>query len=222
MKGGPRDRAVREDDIVPKYLFLDWSGDVGFKFGRGSSEYLVLALVSSTDYSQVRMTLAFLRTELELSPLFEFHYRQTPPEVREAFFDVLTGLPFSSEILVVHKPSLPPWFVRMREAEIYGHFVSDLVLRADQTIIEQASLLVDAQRSDMVLIRGIRVAVSRALGGAEVNYGLRKVKARPAREEDGIQIADMIAGAMVSRLEGKRDYLAELQEHLSVWHYEPK
>jgi hypothetical protein len=83
-------------------------------------------------------------------------------------------------------------------------------------------LLVDAQRSDMVLVRGIRVAVSHALEEAEVAYGLRKVKARPAKEEDGIQIADMIAGAIVDRLRGKRDYLAELEKHLRVWHYEPK
>ena len=207
---------------MPKYLFLDWSGDVGFKFGRGSSEYLVLALVSSTDYGRVRKTLASLRRKLALSPLFEFHYMQTPPELKGAFFDVLTGLAFSSEILVAHKPSLPLSFRRMREAEIYGHFVSDLLLRADQTIIEQALLLVDAQRSDVVLVRCIRVAVSHALEGAKVTYGLRKVKARPAREEDGIQIADMIAGAMVNRLEGKRDYLAELEEHLHVWHYQPK
>lgn len=207
---------------MPKYLFLDWSGDVGFKFGRGSSEYLVLALVSSTDYGRVRKTLVSLRRELGLSPLFEFHYRQTPPELKEAFFDVLTGSPFSSDILVVHKPSLPRSFVRMKEAEIYGHFASDLILRTGQTTVEQALLLVDAQRSDMVLVRGIRVAVSFALEEAEVAYGVRKVKARPAREEDGIQIADMIAGAMVDRLEGKRDYLAELKEHLRVWHYEPK
>jgi len=207
---------------VPKYLFLDWSGDVGFKFGRGSSEYLVLALVSSTDYGQVRKTLAFFRKKLGLSPLFEFHYKQTPPEVKEVFFDVLTGLPFSSEILVVHKPSLPPSFARMRETEIYGHFVSELVLRTDQTVMAEALLLVDAQRSDIVLVRGIRVAVSRALEGAEVAYRLRKVKARPAREEDGIQIADMMAGAMADRLKGERDYLAELEERLSVWYYEPK
>ena len=207
---------------MPKYLFLDWSGDVGFKFGRGSSEYLVLALVSSTNYGQVRRTLDSLRRELGLASLFEFHYRQTPPEVRDAFFNVLIGLPFSSEILVVHKPSLPLSFVKMREAEICGHFVSDLVLRTDQTVIEEALLLVDAQRSDVVLARGIRVAVSHALEEAGVTYGLRKVKARPAREEDGIQIADMVAGAMVNRLEGKRDYLAKLEEHLSVWHYELK
>jgi hypothetical protein len=207
---------------VPKYLFLDWSGDVGFKFGRGSSEYLVLALASSTDYGRVRKNLASLRKELGLSPLFEFHYRQTPPRLGEVFFDALIGLPFSAEILVAYKLSLSPSFVRMKEAEIYGHFVSDLILRVDQTIIEQALLLVDAQRSDMVLVRGIRVAVSHALEEAEVVYGLRKVKARPAKEEDGIQIADMIAGAIVDRLRGKRDYLAELEKHLRVWHYEPK
>ena len=213
---------IAEDNVVPKYLFLDWSGDAGFKFGRGSSEYLVLVLVFSTDYGQVRKGLVLLRKDLGLSPFFEFHYRQTPPDLRAAFFDALAGLPFSAEVLIVHKPSLPPSFVGMREARFYGHFVANLILRAEQTSVNRALLLVDAQRSDVVLVRSIRVAVSRALEEAGAAHRPGKVKPRPAKEEDGLQMADMIAGAMVDRLEGKQDYLAKVEEHLRIRRYEPK
>ncbi|MBM3302409.1 MAG: DUF3800 domain-containing protein [Deltaproteobacteria bacterium] len=207
---------------MPRYLFLDWSGDAGFRFGRGSSEYLILVLVHSTDYSLVRRTLVSLQDDLGLSSLFEFHYKQTPPRLRELFFDALVDVPVSAKILVVHKPALPRSFARMREPELYGHFVADLILRTGQTVVEGAYLLVDAQRSDVVLVWGIRVAISRALEEAGVAYRLKKVKARPAKEEEGLQIADMIAGAMLDRLEGKREYVTKLEERLRVWHYPPK
>lgn len=210
------------DYTVPKYLFLDWSGDAGFKFGRGSSQYLVLVLAHSTHYSLVRRTLISLRDDLGLSPLFEFHYKQTPPQLREPFFDALADIPVSAEILVVSKPALVGSFARMGETELYGGFVADLILRTERMVVEGAYLLVDAQRSDAFLVRGIRVTISRALEKAGVTYRLKKVKARPAREEDGLQIADMVAGAMLDRLEGKQDYLAKLEEHLRVWHYPPK
>ena len=207
---------------MPKYLFLDWSGDAGFKFGRGSSEYLVLALVSSTHYGQIRRSLVSLRRELGLFSSFEFHYRRTPPRLRVALFDTLAVLPFAAEVLTVHKPSLPPSFARMKETQFYGHFVADLIIRAEPASVDRALLLVDAQRSDVVLVRGIRTAISRILRGAEATYKLKKVKPRPAAEEDGLQIADMIAGAMVDWLEGRGNYLAQVERNLRLWRYQPK
>jgi len=213
---------IAEYNVVPKYLFLDWSGDAGFKFGRGSSEYLIWALVSSTDYGRVRKRLVLLRRELGLFPLFEFHYKQTPPDLRAAFFETLCDLPFSAEVLIVHKPSLPPSFARMKEAQLYGRFVADLLLRTERTSVDQALLLVDAQRSAVALVRGIRVVVSRAMEEAGLPHRLTKVKPRPAKEEDGLQIADMIAGTTVDWLEGKQDYLVKVEEHLRIRRYEPK
>lgn len=207
---------------MPKYLFLDWSGDAGFKFGRGSSEYLIWALVSSTDYGRVRKGLVLLRRELELFPLFEFHYKQTPPDLRAAFFETLGGLPFSAEVLIVHKPSLPPSYARMKEAQLYGRFVADLLLKAERASVDQALLLVDAQRSAVALVRDIRVVISRAMEEARLFYRLKKVKPRPAKEEDGLQMADMIAGTVADRLEGKRDYLTEIEGRLRTRRYRPK
>lgn len=203
---------------MPKYLFLDWSGDIGFKFGRGSSEYLILALVSSIEYRQVRRRLVRLRKQLRLSPHFEFHYKQTPSDLKATFFNTLSSLDFSAEVLIVHKPSLSSSFSRMKWTQFYGHFVADLVLGAERASVDQALPLVDAQRSDVALVRGIRVAISRALKEAEAAYWLP----RPAEEEDGLQIADMIAGTVVDWLEGRRSYLSKVKEHLHIRRYASK
>jgi len=110
----------------------------------------------------------------------------------------------------------------MGETQFYGHFVADLIIKAEPASIDRALLLVDAQRSDVVLVRGIRTAISRTLKGAGATYQLKKVKPRPAAEEDGLQIADMIAGAMVDWLEGRGNYLAQVEGNLRLWRYRPK
>ena len=207
---------------MPKYLFLDWSGDVGFKFGRGSSEYLVPTLVSVDNYGQVREGLRRLRKNLGLPPHFEFHYNQTHPRFRAAFFAELSAMPFQAGVLIVHKPSLPFAVTKMREQERLGIFVANLILRVEPDLIEKSLLLVDGQRKDTALAQGIRVAIARALERSGRPRRLRKVKTRPARSEDGLQIADMIAGTVVSRLQGRHHYLDWVGDRVSIWRYEPK
>jgi len=49
--------------------------------------------------------------------------------------------------------------------------------------------------------------------------GPRKVRGKPAHTEDGLQLADMIAGAVAEREEGGRDYLMGLEECIEIIHY---
>ena len=202
-----------------RYLFLDWSGDVGFKFGRGSSEYLVPALVFISDYNRIRVNLQNLRRRLGLPLHFEFHYNQTHPRLRAAFFSELATLPFQAGVLVIHKPSLPFTVTRMREQERLGFFVADLTLRIESDWFEKSLLVVDGQRKDTALTQGLRTAIGQALERAGRPHRLHRVRARPARSEDGLQIADMIAGTVVSRLRGRKNYLDQIKDRVSVWYY---
>ena len=106
----------------------------------------------------------------------------------------------------------------MRELERLTLLVAELFLRIEPDLIEKALLLVDGRRGDVALARSIRMAVSRAVeSGRKI-----KVKTRPARDEDGLQIADMIAGTVVNRLQGKRHYLDRVGDRVSIWHYGQK
>ncbi len=53
--------------------------------------------------------------------------------------------------------------------------------------------------------------------------GLRRtprMRGEPAHRWDGLQVADMLAGAMVKRDSKDRDYLRELGDRLWVYRYE--
>jgi len=204
---------------VRAYGFVDWSGDTGFKFALGSSSHLVLSLVSSTDYAGLRQGLIRLRAQLGLPQAFEFHFARNSQVVRTAFFATLPHFAWEGALLVVDKRRLSVEFARMHTPSFYSFFLAQLLARAPLDLLTVKRILVDSEVKNSPLIRNLRVVASPVL----LARGLKqtpKVRGEPARRWDGLQVADMLAGAMVTRENGGTDYLRGLGRHLWVYHYE--
>lgn len=68
-----------------------------------------------------------------------------------------------------------------------------------------------------------RVAISQALRSKGVRQGLKKVRGRKSEKEDGLQLADMVAGAIAEgEVKGGTDYLAKLQGKIRVYEFRPE
>jgi len=200
------------------YGFLDWSGDSGFKFALGSSIYLAFCLVSSQDYGTLRRGLLSLRGQLGLPGVFEFHFAETSIAVRTAFFATLLHLPWNAVVLLVDKRELPAEFKKMQDTVLYGHFISYLVADAPLSVVQVKRLLVDESCKQTQLLRGMRVAMSPVLRARGIQQ-TPKVRGEPAQRWDGLQLADMLAGAVVARETSGRNYLQGLRK-LRVYRYE--
>lgn len=201
------------------YGFVDWSGDTGFKFALGSSTHLALSLVSSVDYAGLRRGLITLRRQLGLPQEFEFHFAHNSNATRAAFFAILPYLVWDGAVLVVDKHRLPREFARMREPTFYGFFLGHLLARAPLHLIEVKRLLIDDRAKNSPLVRGMRIAASPVL----LARGLKrtpKVRGEPAHRWDGLQMADMLAGALMEQKHGGTNYLWGLETHLQVYRYE--
>lgn len=200
------------------YGFVDWSGDTGFKFSLGSSTHFVLSLVSSDNYPDLRSQLIKLRAQSGLPEAFEFHFIHNSKTTRTAFFATLPHLFWEGAVLVVDKRELPNDFSKMSTSAFCGFFLGHLLARAPLHWIEVKRLLIDEKHKNSPLVRGMRMAASPVL----LARGLKrtpKVRGEPAHLWDGIQIADMLAGALKERELGDVDYLRGLKEHLHVYHY---
>ena len=210
--------------MPPGHLFVDWSGDLGFKFGRGSTTYLVIAVVNLADYAAFRRVIAKLRTERGLHRAYEFHYAHIPEAERAAFFDALRGATFEAWVLIVDKQRLSGRFKRRNQYDLFGEFVDTLVDQLPAEVIQNALVVIDAHATVTKLTRSIRVAVSRTLRAREIQPGIKKVRGRPAHREDGLQLADMLAGAVVeTKVRGGVEQLAGLEDRTRVvWFEEGK
>lgn len=99
------------------------------------------------------------------------------------------------------------------------HFVAEAVVGAGKELAENAALIFDGPRRETKTIRGIRIAISRLLEARELHYRLKRVTARPAAEEDGLQVADMLAGMALDEATGDaHGYLVQLGEKLEIIH----
>jgi len=176
-----------------------------------------MVAVFTTVYEVMRQRLDTLRKQRRLATDFHFHYADASKLARPAFFDALAVVPFMVRVMVVDKIELPDPWRRMRGQRIVGHFVAEAVVGAGRERVENGVLIFDGPRTETKTIRGIRVAISRLFEKRELDYRVKRVTARPAAEEDGLQVADMIAGAALDKATGSsHDYLAGLGEKLEI------
>ena len=138
-----------------------------------------------------------------------------------AFFDALHEASFQAWVLIVDKRKLSGRFKRRNQYDLFGEFVATLADQLPAEAAENALVVIDAHTTTTKLTRRIRVAISRALRAREIEPGIKKVRGRPAHREDGLQLADMLAGAVVeSKARGGANRLAGLGDRIRVMWFE--
>jgi len=178
-----------------KSLFLDWSGDAGLKINEGSSKFLVHACVTNT--SGFAEPLNRLRRQYRLGDRFYFHFNNASQLIKQPFFNLLGQSDINGIVLRVHKTRLEKEWRLKRGDQFIAETIAKTISTLSQDVINGSVLIIDGNRDEIVLHNKIRRAIS--IGLKDVGEArLKKVSVRPAREEDGLQVADMLAGAAAS------------------------
>ncbi len=201
------------------YGFVDWSGDTGFKFSSGSPTFFILTVISSENYADLREQLRKLKEQLGLPMSYEFHFAHSSKTIRTAFFTILAHCDWEGAGLIVDKQKLPKEFKKMKTPDFCGFFLGHLLARAPLDWIEVKRLLVDDSLKNSPIIKGMKLVVSPVLLARGIQK-TPKVRGEASHLSDGIQIADMLAGALKERERGNADYLRGLKKHLQIYHYE--
>ncbi len=197
-----------------RFIFVDWAGDAGFEFEQGSSRHLVVAAVFTSNYSEVRNVLAALRRERRVGPDFHFHYAAASRDLRRSLPLVLRDLPFTSRVVVADKRRLPEELRGLRGNGLIGRLIAEVVVTEDDEVIEGATLLVDGDRREAKTLSALRQAISRLRRERGVIHGPAAVKARPASQEAGLQVADIVAGIAYREGSGRPSGLSALSARI--------
>jgi hypothetical protein len=205
------------------YVFMDESGDAGGNVRKGASSHFVLAMVETTAPENLREELRRLRAALHLPATFEFRYHDTRKVVlRAAFFVLLRSLDLRVRAAVVDKTRLPDDF-DFTQQWLYSFVVGNLVMRASPDELDEAILIVDGQGGAPTanLMRGLRIHLSRLCSEQQRARPFRKIAARNSRSEDGLQFADMVAGALADKfIHGDSRYAEYVAPKLAdLWIY---
>ncbi len=174
----------------------DEAGDASLNFEKGASRYFVVALVGTQDADGLRSVLENLRTREHYAKGFEFHFNAlTTKKLREKTLSALQTANFKAWALIVDKTTIPQPLRILDGMDFYLYLVTELIDRIPIKVREKGTLILDEVGSANVAL----VKLKRMLKVRGIQHGFSRVFFRRSRSEDLIQVADLVAGAILRR-----------------------
>lgn len=171
----------------------DESGDVSFAFGKGASTHFVITILAA-DANHIQTTLDDLRVRSKLPSSYEFSFhRLTASALRRRVFTTLAEAEFDAWAVVVDKAKLADSFRVMRPLEFYLYFVTETIQMIPAEKRDGATLLLDEFGSP----KQLPVELRRVLKARSIPRHFRQIVARRSHSEPLIQVADLLAGALL-------------------------
>ncbi len=174
------------------HLFLDESGDTGFNFRQGSTQVFVIALVVVDDPAPLDQAVQRIRSQYELHSRYEFKFSGTADRLKGRFFRGIQDHDFFVRAIVMDKTMI--YSERLREKHWFYNYVTKLVLKYDDELILEGTLVVDKRLPGIGDRRHFNTYLRR-----ELNRGRRRlkdIKHRDSARDNLLQVADMVAGAI--------------------------
>jgi len=191
-------------------VFIDDSGDPGFKIPKGSSLVFVITLVIFEDNlvaEETAVALKKLRRELDFPDTVEFKYHKSRKEVKRKFLETAAKFDFKVRAIVVKKENVHSNFLRTSTDSFFNYVVMQ-VLKNSRGQIMNARLKFD-KRGERKIRDELRVYLSRELNNKDKKI-FSDLKFVDSKTNILIQLADMVAGCIASSERGKDKDLKEL------------
>ncbi|MGH2388984.1 MAG: DUF3800 domain-containing protein [Chloroflexota bacterium] len=178
------------------YVYLDESGDTGFKFRQGSTRYFVVALLLVDDPIPLHQAVHDLRLALSKGEDHEFKFVHTHHAGRVEFLRALLPYRFSVRAIVVDKHRIES--PNPRKKEKFYNYVVKLPLEYDFDAITNAKLVIDESFKGKGRQADLTTYLRRQLNSVDPE-GTKKIADvlyHESHRDNLLQVVDMIAGAV--------------------------
>ncbi|MDR2538053.1 MAG: DUF3800 domain-containing protein, partial [Bifidobacteriaceae bacterium] len=126
-------------------VFIDDSGDPGFKLGQGSTDYFVIAGIFFPNRASAEKTAQIIndyKLNNNLPQNFEFRYYSTKKTTIQELIRLVSQNNFTIRVVVVDKEKLGDSYLGMKKQNFYNHIVCALLRNAP---INMASIYLDGR-----------------------------------------------------------------------------
>lgn len=174
----------------------DEAGNVGFAFGKGASRYFVMAVIATAEPDDLRGLLGEIRAQAGLSTSYEFSFHALSSErLRREVFETLSHATFDAWAVLVDKTTLPDTFKLMSGLDFYLYFVTELIRLIPAAKREAGTLILDEFGSSSQ----VKTELRHVLNVRGIPRQFRRIQIKRSKSEPLIQIADLVAGAILRR-----------------------
>lgn len=200
-------------------VFIDESGDPGFKLEGGSSPVFAAAMVvfHSTDAAQ--QTCDVIKTALEeLRAYPEFKFNKTSDSRKRAFFEKVDACDFRIRAIMVRKGVIYSKRLKSQNEEFYRYFVKCMV-QHDGGLLKGARIVIDGS-GERIFRQDLQRYLKRTCGDS-----IHSVKFADSRRDCLVQLADMAVGAIARSYRSDRKEAGQWREMLrskidDIWEFE--
>ncbi|MFE4078534.1 DUF3800 domain-containing protein [Paenarthrobacter sp. YIM B13468] len=193
------------------HIFIDDSGDGGFKFESGSSSHLVMAACVFKDPSEILRLKQCMESCAQHNGLkTEFKYAKTKERVKDCFFNCTADIRYNIRAIVMDKSQIYSGHLRNNPAALKSFAIRQLLSHGFGTI-HGAKVVIDGQDTKAFGITDhayLMAMANRASPGT-----IAKVEWADSKQNVGIQLADMVAGAIQR---GERTHKKADPKHLRL------
>lgn len=174
----------------------DEAGDASLNFEKGASRYFVVAVIATQDADALRSVLIDLRRRENFAENFEFHFNSlASAKLRQKTMTAIQEADFLAWALIVDKTTMPIALRDFSGMEFYLHCVVELIKRVPVEYRRKGTLILDEIGSANVALFKLK----RMLKNHNVRHEFSRIFFRRSRSEDLIQVADLVAGAILRR-----------------------
>lgn len=204
-------------------IFIDDSGDPGFKINKGSSTHFVIAMIIFSDELEAEktaVTIKELKRDLGFKPYMEFKFSDSKKSVRLAFLRAINSHNFDIRCLVVNKRMIKSDELKTDRNKFYSYFIKE-TLKQSGSVILNAKVKIDGS-GDRVFRKSFLSYLKKELSTGQKNI-MKNCKLVDSKGNVLIQLADMIAGS-INRSNGNKsdakEYKTIFKKHIKdEWNF---
>ena len=180
-------------------VFIDESGDPGFKLEKGSSPSFVLTMVifrdlESASYTQKKIVECQQRNKIKP----EWKFNKCSYASKDAFFNCLRRCHFETRTVVVQKELIYSTNLKTKPREFYNFFTKQM-MKNDGGVLKDARIVIDGS-GDRKFKKELHSYLRRSLPSGT----LKKLNFKDSRKDPLVQLADMCAGAIARSYNAER------------------
>lgn len=209
--------------------FIDDSGDPGFKFKNGSTTHFVIATCvfkNSVDAESASERIREFRRKLGFNEYEEFKFNKSNNKIRQSFIEEISNLNFFIRTIVIDKTRIYSEFLISNPQNFYQYAIKKVLQNSNGTILN-AHIKIDGVLSKRYR-QTFDVYLRNSLNSDEVKT-FYKFSAVNSKNDQLIQLADMVAGSTRRYFEKHDDHSRKIWESLSpirnhensdIWEYQ--
>lgn len=184
-------------------VFIDESGDPGFKFDSGSSRFFTIALVVFEDRDHAMacdQRIELLHKELDWRS--EFHFKRNPDHVREAFIRAVAPYNFFYYGVIIDKEKQQHLAQQFPTKESFYQYVCGLVFENAKEKLADATVVIDAS-GNLAFRRKLALYLRQKMN-TEQKRRIAKLKMQRSSGNNLIQLADYVSGILHRSVQDKK------------------